>query len=84
MSNQKNIRAALGYDQLAAFCRDTAMLLEANIPLHLGYADIYGFAAENAPLRRAAFPKQCGNPRFFPIICATWPPSANGPADWMK
>ena len=54
MSNQKNIRAALGYDQLAAFCRDTAMLLEANIPLHLGYADIYGFAAENAPLRRAA------------------------------
>lgn len=40
MANQK--KGYLADDRLAAFCRDTAMLLEANIPLYLGYEDIYG------------------------------------------
>ena len=39
---------------LAAFCRDTALLLDANIPLHLGYADIYEDGAADARLSRAA------------------------------
>ncbi len=54
MSTSKQGRATLTNALLAAFCRDTSMLLDSNIPLHLGYGDIYASMPDNAPLRVAA------------------------------
>ena len=47
-------KQTLSDELLAVFCRDTALLLDANIPLHLGYADIYGDGEADARLVRAA------------------------------
>ncbi|MEG2633519.1 MAG: type II secretion system F family protein [Oscillospiraceae bacterium] len=51
--NETRKNKLLSDDLLSAFCRDTAMLLDANIPLYLGYADIYDNLKAETPFKCA-------------------------------